>query len=98
MGRKPLGMGARRFEFRDKAVLFRSRRVMFGAECRSLTSGFGLQHLELVLNELDFRVGVLEVRSCGPELIQQSSALCIELRPPCSGLSGNGSRPLAHAR
>ena len=44
--------------------------------------------------ELDFRAGVVAVRSCGLELSQQPSALCIELRQPCSGLSSNGRRRL----
>ena len=48
--------------------------------------------LERALSEpLDgVRAGVLEFRSCGLELIPQSSELCIELRPPCGGRLGNG--------
>ena len=64
----------------------RSVRVI-SARMRSLTSGCGLQHLELVMNELDSERAFSRSASCGLELIQQSSALCIELRPPCGGLS-----------
>ncbi len=76
-------MGARGFEFRDKAIRFRSYHATFGADCLPLSSGFGSQYLEFVMSELDLRASVLDVRSCGIELMKQSIALVIELRLPC---------------